>query len=236
MRFRTLLFLLLVAAMLIIVPANHAILRWIGLDATLHGEELRYGTGTSLTVNDSNTGMDGSDAVDPRIEDDRVSGSNNSLSAADGNIDPTPTLNKSDICSDAPPMIASQPIEINRAGRNPGDTLVFDNSNVTIENSTAHRRVESSDQAVEPELHQNNPNPFNSSTNISFVLPEGGEVSLELFNILGQKVNEVYRGYVDAGFSEFAVDKSIHNLSSGIYFYRLKFDSLSLVKKMIVLR
>jgi len=236
MRFRTLLFLLLVAAMLIIVPANEAIFRWIGLDATLRGEELRYGAGTSLTVNDSNTGIDGSDAVDPRVDDDRVSGVNDSLSDSDINIDLRSTLNKSDICSDAPPMIASQPIEINRVGRNPGDTLVFDNSNVTIENSVTRRRVEISDQAIEPELHQNNPNPFNSSTNISFVLPEGGEVSLELFNILGQKVNEVYRGYVDAGFSEFAVDKSVHNLSSGIYFYRLKFDSLSLVKKMMILR
>jgi hypothetical protein len=69
-------------------------------------------------------------------------------------------------------------------------------------------------------LEQNFPNPFNPSTTIRYFLPDAGKVSLEVFNVVGQKVATVvdneYRpaGSHEATFAAF-------DLPSGVYLYRL---------------
>ncbi|HDY89669.1 MAG TPA: T9SS type A sorting domain-containing protein [bacterium] len=59
------------------------------------------------------------------------------------------------------------------------------------------------------------PNPFNPSTTISFTLPESGAVTVHVFNSLGQKVEDIFDGHLDAG------EKNIiwkpNNLSGGVY-------------------
>jgi len=79
-------------------------------------------------------------------------------------------------------------------------------------------------------LSQNYPNPFNPSTNIAFYLPAAGKVDLTVYNILGQKVETLVDGYLDAGRHTVQWDAS--NQPSGIYFYRLKTDSNVETRKM----
>ena len=83
------------------------------------------------------------------------------------------------------------------------------------------------------QLEQNYPNPFNPSTKIKFFLKESGKVSLDVYNVLGQKVDEMINEELSSGFHD--AEFNANNLSSGIYIYRLnvkgKFTS---VRKMIL--
>ena len=84
------------------------------------------------------------------------------------------------------------------------------------------------------QLFQNYPNPFNPSTNIKFDLKEDSYVTLTVYNIIGQKVAELINSDLSAGFHN--VIFNAVNLSSGIYFYKLKAGSYSSVKKMELLK
>jgi hypothetical protein len=84
------------------------------------------------------------------------------------------------------------------------------------------------------DLHQNYPNPFNPSTTISYTLPVKAEVTLGIFNLLGQRVAAYDLGSQSAGNHLFRF--SGESLSSGIYFYRLSAGEVSAVKKMILMK
>ena len=89
------------------------------------------------------------------------------------------------------------------------------------------------------ELAQNYPNPFNLSTIISYSVPNRSEVSLSIFNILGQKVRNLVQSSQSAG--QYQVLWNGHyedgrEAPSGIYFYRLEVLSDILVKKMVLLK
>jgi len=83
-------------------------------------------------------------------------------------------------------------------------------------------------------LYQNYPNPFNPTTMVRYVLPGAGEVTLQVFDLLGRKVATLEeRKERDAGFYEAVADKS--RLSSGMYFYQIILDGetrLSVSKRM----
>jgi parallel beta-helix repeat protein len=83
-------------------------------------------------------------------------------------------------------------------------------------------------------LYQNFPNPFNAQTMISYSLPEAGEVAIEIYNIVGQKVHTLYSGYQQAGNYRFVWNAS--EMASGVYFAHLKFSSSSNSIKMILLK
>jgi hypothetical protein len=88
-------------------------------------------------------------------------------------------------------------------------------------------------------LKQNYPNPFNSSTTIEFDLPQRGEVQLEIFNLLGMKIRTVIDRALDAGRYQFSWDGRDNDgkiVASGLYFYRMKSDRYSSVRKMILLK
>jgi hypothetical protein len=68
-------------------------------------------------------------------------------------------------------------------------------------------------------LGQNYPNPFNPSTLIQYDVAKSGRVTIEVFNVLGQKVQTLVDEYKAAG--RYAVQFNATNLSSGTYFYRM---------------
>lgn len=69
-------------------------------------------------------------------------------------------------------------------------------------------------------LKQNFPNPFNPSTRIDYQLKENSKVMLDVFNIVGEQVTNLFDEYQDAGQHSVVFDGS--NLSSGVYLYRLQ--------------
>lgn len=83
-------------------------------------------------------------------------------------------------------------------------------------------------------LSQNFPNPFNPSTSIVFSIPSAQLVVLEVYDILGQQVKTLINNEMRAGNYKFNFNAD--DLSSGIYFYKLRAGSFSQVKKMILLR
>ena len=84
------------------------------------------------------------------------------------------------------------------------------------------------------ELHQNYPNPFNPTTTIEFHLDRNQRVSVTVYNLLGQKVVTLLDKSLNTGTHEVIWDATGH--ASGVYFYRLKTESVSKVKKMVLLK
>ena len=83
-------------------------------------------------------------------------------------------------------------------------------------------------------LLQNHPNPFNPSTNISFTLPQSMYITLEVFNVAGQRIAMVAEGSFSSG--EHTVTWNAERYSSGVYFYRLTRPDLVQTKKMLLLK
>jgi len=88
-------------------------------------------------------------------------------------------------------------------------------------------------------LYQNFPNPFNSSTNISFTLPQDQKISLTIYNMLGREVINLFNQFLSAGehtISWDGLDKMGNRVSSGIYFYRINANRFIDTKKMLLIR
>lgn len=83
-------------------------------------------------------------------------------------------------------------------------------------------------------LSQNYPNPFNPSTTIEFDLPKTSEVSLKVFNILGEEVATLVSDRLSAGSYFYEWDAS--GLASGIYLYRLQASDYVETRKMVLMR
>jgi hypothetical protein len=83
-------------------------------------------------------------------------------------------------------------------------------------------------------LSQNYPNPFNPATVISYSVPAGSDVSLKVYDALGQEVASLVDGFVSAGTHEVEFDASA--LASGIYFYRMTAGSFTDSKKLVLLK
>jgi|GEM_PF-1254655 len=88
-------------------------------------------------------------------------------------------------------------------------------------------------------LRGNYPNPFNAKTVISFALPQESKVTLDIYNILGQKVRTLVDGTMPAGTYNQEWDGTDHNgmgVASGVYLYKLKADKFSRVDRMTLLK
>lgn len=83
-------------------------------------------------------------------------------------------------------------------------------------------------------LEQNYPNPFNPSTTINFSLKKAGKSTMELYNVLGQKISTIFNQHIEAGNHKVMFDAS--QLPSGVYFYKLTSGDFTSIKKMILMK
>lgn len=78
----------------------------------------------------------------------------------------------------------------------------------------------------------NYPNPFNPTTNIKVELKEDSDVIINIYNVVGTLMKNIYEGSLSKGIHEYMVDGS--NWSSGIYFLEVKTEQKSYVRKILL--
>jgi hypothetical protein len=83
-------------------------------------------------------------------------------------------------------------------------------------------------------IFPNYPNPFNATTSIKYNLPDPADVIIEIFDILGCKVETLIQGEQQAGYHQITWDASGH--SSGMYFYRIQAGEYAEARKMLLLK
>lgn len=83
-------------------------------------------------------------------------------------------------------------------------------------------------------LLPNYPNPFNPSTVVSFTLPQGQFIELSVFDVLGNKVAEIYKGYKEEGTYSESFDAS--RLTAGAYFIKLSAGKFTQVQKAMLVK
>ena len=84
-------------------------------------------------------------------------------------------------------------------------------------------------------LAQNYPNPFNPTTTIEFDVPQpGAKVSIDIYNMLGEKVRTLVDDYLHGG--QHSVSFNGANMASGTYIYRLQTPNGSIYRKMVLIK
>jgi hypothetical protein len=104
------------------------------------------------------------------------------------------------------------------------DTMGFSNKSVTPLGLPKQPSQTSNLEVFDYNLYNNYPNPFNPETVVKFSLKEKSNVTLEVYNIAGQKVAELVTGEMEKGMYEKRFDGT--KLSSGVYIFRLSAQSL----------
>jgi hypothetical protein len=88
-------------------------------------------------------------------------------------------------------------------------------------------------------LQQNYPNPFNPTTTIEYAIPAAGRVTLEVYNMLGERVASLVDNMQEAGFYRVGWDGRDNNgaaVATGVYLYRVKSGDFSSVRKLLLLK
>jgi len=97
----------------------------------------------------------------------------------------------------------------------------------------------SAETPTEFSLSSNYPNPFNPETNIYFTLPERTQVTLIIYNILGERVKTLVNRDMEAGIHTIrwnGTDESGNPKASGIYFYKLSAGDFTATRKMVLIK
>jgi hypothetical protein len=81
-------------------------------------------------------------------------------------------------------------------------------------------------------VSQNSPNPFHGTTTVGVNVLKSGTLSLDVYNMMGQKIMTYNKGVVNAGTHQFVIDGS--QLTAGVYFYTVRMNNQSSTHKMIV--
>lgn len=83
-------------------------------------------------------------------------------------------------------------------------------------------------------LDQNYPNPFNPATSIAFQLPENSRVTLEVYDVIGQRVATLVDDNLNAGYHEVSFDGT--RLASGVYVYRMQAGDFVQTRKLMLIK
>jgi hypothetical protein len=84
------------------------------------------------------------------------------------------------------------------------------------------------------ELHFNYPNPFNNTTTIVYKIPIDDFIEINIFNMKGQHIKNLYLGFQQAG--QHRISWNAKNIPSGIYIYQMKSANIALSKKCLLVK
>lgn len=117
---------------------------------------------------------------------------------------------------------------------------VIDIQKITFQNLTNVIDQEKLDNAVSIfKLMQNYPNPFNPSTRIDYQIPEAGNVSVKIYNSVGEIVKILDSGLKDAGYYNVVWDGKNdlnESVASGVYICQVIFNQNVLTKKIMLVK
>jgi hypothetical protein len=141
-------------------------------------------------------------------------------------------------CAEVPETLTFEPTE------ETPDTLYYQCTNhrymggtivVGSETATdAPSRQQANELPEQFRLEGNYPNPFNPTTKINYQLPRTSDVTLQVYDVLGRQVATLVDRKQQAG--SYTVTFDGNQLSSGVYFYRLKTENASKVRKMLLVK
>nr|MBN2277210.1 tandem-95 repeat protein [candidate division Zixibacteria bacterium] len=150
------------------------------------------------------------------------------------------------------PVYGDDPSTVEREGLKPGEefilvidgvetneTFTWSENGGKLELGTLTARTGGGLLPEEFGLSQNYPNPFNPTTTISFSVPSAMSATVEIYNILGEKVRTVFDGIAQPGRNDVIWDGVNENgeaVASGIYFYRMKAGSFNESRKMVLMK
>lgn len=119
-------------------------------------------------------------------------------------------------------------------------TITYENEEENENNEVEKENIDLKPLTVfDYELKQNIPNPFNPQTTIYFSIPTTEFVSLEIFNVQGQKIRTLLNGIITNGLHVVKWDGKNEfgqNVTGGLYIYRLKAGSFVQTKKMLLIK
>lgn len=118
------------------------------------------------------------------------------------------------------------------ASNDEGTSQYSSTASFTTGNPTSVAEV--NELLTEFKLYQNYPNPFNPSTQISYAVSQSGQISLKIYNMLGQEVKTLYEGIKQTGY--YTETFNSEGLSSGIYLYQLKAENFIETRKLVLLK
>lgn len=127
----------------------------------------------------------------------------------------------------------------NTHGQPNGGTQMFAALNIEFPEMFGFSSSDPSEVPAIGTLSQNYPNPFNPNTTISFNLKEASNVSIDIYNIHGQKIDTVANGYYGVGANNVSwdgIDGEGRPVASGVYFYKMKAGRYTSTKKMILMK
>jgi hypothetical protein len=113
---------------------------------------------------------------------------------------------------------------------------IEDGKELVITDQAVSKIIVSGSESIPTEfsLNQNYPNPFNPSTRISYSLPASSDVTLKIFNSLGEEVATLVNQKQEAGRYELNFNST--GLASGMYLYKIQAGSFTQTKKMILMK
>ena len=136
------------------------------------------------------------------------------------------------------PNILTEEAQVKIVQDNVGDDYEEISSSFTIQEQSLDVHGSNSISNI-PYLLQNFPNPFNPTTNIQFTIPYESEVTLSVFDLLGNKVATILQDRIDSGVHQVTWDgrnQFGESLSGGIYLYSIQAGKYHQTKRMIYLK
>jgi len=138
------------------------------------------------------------------------------------------------------PMLPGVTVKFSVVATDGTDTVkVTGDDRVVFVNRYDYLSIAAEGIPLEFALHENYPNPFNPTTTLRFDLPEVSDITLTIYNMLGQKVKTFNMQSIPAGYHSVTWDATNdlgQQVGAGVYLYQLRANQFVKTRKMVLLK